>query len=404
MKIKELVSSISTDPSIFNHFFNAFNDKDNDSSAHIFYLILLNNPELNVATNVSNSANGLSKYNEILANPEKFNDITSKVAELFIKYNNCELIFEINNRKNTKEFIKLIFLILVENTNIFKFISEECIIENELFIYDSLTTSINDDERYNTFIKIYVSSTEIVEKLMLREFDCKFSSLYLAVYKVMNLPDSEFSKFIISKLKELKKEDWVKEIESLDKYRNTFYLIIEMVNKKSILGLDREFYEVLIEHYQKLKTGGAVNIYISENWVILLNALDKNNRATFISNVIDDIIGIDGNADKIIDLFGEALFECDLIKDNSDRLMRISFERFLDNKNEREIKWMNDILSKCPQIISNCKSYTIKTFEGKIKSELSDEGTPDNIKPLIAHTASLMGIEFKESETKKDGE
>ena len=120
----------------------------------------------------------------------------------------------------------------------------------------------------------------------------------------------------------------------------------------------------------------------------------------FKKDLIDELLSdVDISKNKLLDICGNDIIDSQIIYENADNIVRKLFVKILERKDDIELNWMKNVLTKCKDLENRCIDAFLH-FKDCIKNEsLKDLET--NIENIIQEIAILANVKILKDSNKK---
>ena len=339
---------------LFHHFHRI--DASNDVKAKALFMIpfLKIVPTGTIQGNIGHSGAGLNLFNKISSDPTKQQEVVNNFADLSIEYSLIDTLIELpSNAPNTSNFVYATMNVISK--------------ENEI----------------------------LGEKLISRDFNTKFSKMYSIVLSTKH--SEKLTYFLIDGLKNIDKNKWLSELQNEGDLLELLFEFIKLGNKPD---LSRNFSDALLEHAKHLIVNNIE--FEPSKGEKLYEALNEYAKIVFLKNLLDFIIDSENATDHVLNVYGKLLSGCDILTKKADNLVLKGFKSFIGRKTIIELKWLNEVILNCPDILDNCDISSKEDFKDRIIELYNSDEIKDDIRNLIDPLADQIGIKFLKSEENID--
>ena len=335
------------------HLFHQIHGANDDAKAISLCLIPILQivPNGNPRQHINNSQAGLNKFNAIMKSPESYTHIVSCFARHVVKFSTFETCLELPvEAPNTSNFICETMEAIAKEESLAKMLTE----------YD---------------------------------FNVDNSRIYsIALKKIDPNYEQKFAEFLISGFKNIDLNTWFSEMHHDG---STLQLLVDVVDTGHQPELTTNFQDALLEHAKHLIEGNAELHPSKDNWYKVYSALASHTKITFLKKLLDMVIRYeDDSTDKILDIYGELLVDCNILNNDADDLVLVGFKNFIEKMSDVELTWMNNVISNCPTILTACELQSKMDFEDRMILALNNDELSEEIQGLLGTIAKQLGIDI----------
>ena len=106
----------------------------------------------------------------------------------------------------------------------------------------------------------------------------------------------------------------------------------------------------------------------------------------------------DDSTDKILDIYGELLVDCNILNNDADDLVLVGFKNFIEKMSDVELTWMNNVISNCPTILTACELQSKMDFEDRMTNALNNNESNEETQELLSAIAKQLGIDVPQKD------
>lgn len=395
---EEVLETMVANGDCHHHLHSAFTKKESITTSLCIYLILkykfISVPPL--PTPVGKTLEGVKNYQSIIGDSNLIDFAIDDFVDLLISNNDTNMLFDEHMRK--KEFQSIRYAIvkqLCDRDNLVELVNVDMFLNNEACFYSALET-----KKYQLVVDQYIENAELENHVVSLPFNSFLASLYGAIVNSSKSKLDKMQTYILSGLKSIKREEWVKELDA--EYYNVFRLLRDLHDKKIKVGLRTDYREALDEYKALVIKGSVPKAALSEHWSVFMAVLDNNLRKTYIDQIIDEIIERTDEAVAIIGLFGTTLMDCKRLEGKIDQIVSKGFRRFFEKSNIVALEWVNSVLQSCPKIIKKCSEENRETFIDFVRTKLEGNQLEGDLSKIMEKMGAELGIEIKEDEAPEE--
>lgn len=373
--------------------------KDDKTKALCLVPILKINPAGDVQQGIGKSSHGLNLYHRIKSEPMNYPQIVDNFAEITIQLSLIDYLIELPRKVDTVSlFVSANMEVIAKQSDAYKLLPPLKLYPYLSFLEESLS-----EDTFNKLLGQMVQKSSLIDILITNGFNVKISKTYLSIYKNLKYrSDGKYNDFLINGIKEIPRETWDSELKT---HGDLLKLIDEIVKSGIQLNLTTKFQDALLDHAKYLIKDNPDLQNTDIEWKNVYNALDENSKSILLEDIIDKIIESDKSIDSILIIYWEILKECDVLVKMADHLVRHGFKKFIEMNNLNELKWLNEVLSHCPKILTACDSASKNDFKMRITEAWENELNEENENILI-NIANQVGVKLptKDKEDSEDNQ
>jgi hypothetical protein len=180
-------------------------------------------------------------------------------------------------------------------------------------------------------------------------------------------------------------------------------LVDALVQEGVSIGLSKAFHDALLEHACGVLEGQYLPYKFRAGNI--LKALSADSQTTFLRNLCDKlIIKSDIPCASILKLYGEILIQSGVLKEEADRVVRLWFTKMLERQDKDELAWLEQTMRDQPEILTQSKSETQKTFRYEIRSALENVDEDKDVKQLVEAIAEMIDPELTQEQSEPETE
>jgi len=375
------ISPIAKSGRIFHNYYSFKDNPDNTLFFPILFFIIRYNKDDNIDNNIGNANNGKREYDNLLRNPENYNDLVIKFFNFVISEKLVEKFIE-TEKESAKKIIGQFIKEISAKKDVIEIIPPNVLYKYEGKFYNNLEKSdyFNLIHKYDINILVDICKTT--------KFNYVSASFYKGIVDAPSYSDLNFNVYLSDNLDNLKKDIWLNEFSK--DYYTIFDLLESLKNKMHLSNLKSFYSDAMLELIIKSQNDDKIFEKFKKRWETIKYSFSKDTLITFKKDLLDGLIKkSDDYIDKIIEIIGTDFFDCSILINNSDRFLRILMKNIL-KRNESESKEFNTIelsfakiyLTKCKELkdVAATEYANIKDIVNKIDAEK----LPENIKILIS--------------------
>lgn len=384
---EQAFSTLIKDGHLFHHLHAAHTKERSSITALLLYTILKYNPGATTALTDGNIDSGVNLLTAIKSDPSQIDDALEELALLLIDNSAVgEFLDDLDEHSEYSEIRRDLLIRLTKRSDLTDVLPTTRFIENEEEFYLG-----QQHEDYLGVIIRYLREGNLEQALLEGTFNPDRTKLYHGIVEIEDTKTDAFFIWLVSGLNAIGRERW--EIEFSKESGNLFELILALKKTGTKIDLGIAFQDAL-SHYKKDFAAGATHpAALEENWTELLYSLKESNRVTFIERVIEEIISSDETAGKLIQLFGESLFECERLYAKSDQLVATGFENFCGPDRSLELEWFTQAVERCPKLVKKAKTAYRDNLKDRTQSLLNDDATDEKTRMILNRLAEHIGLE-----------
>lgn len=378
----------------FNYLAGSHSEKNGTVSSLIFLITFENNPTFQASISEGHIPAGAQHMRNLLTRSEDYKYCFDQFANLLIIYHKVDWFLGLlKKHANFEAFVQMIIKNLSLRKDFAKCFSPKNIIEHETDFYNAL----GDD--YKAFILRYAAKRPLLDELMEGKFEPHLASLYLAVYLADQRKIDKYLESMVTALCDISEDIWIKQLE--EDSENLYDLVAQLSADDVKINLSKE-YQKALNQYQQMKMAGKNIGKIDKIWHRLLIALEPSIRDTHIYNVADNILDRDKSYDKLIDLFGSDLLDCDVLQGLSDNIVRLGFSEFYYADRLEALRWLSNALRSCPDILKKSNTSFKADLRESVKNELKKMDSSTDKGQILLEIAKTLRIKIPMGEPDKN--
>ncbi|MDY6865457.1 MAG: P-loop NTPase fold protein [Halobacteriota archaeon] len=388
------LASLASQGHLLHHFHKVFGSNNQMTTAICLIPLLKTIPGGNVQQHVGNSQAGFNNFKSILGAPAQHSGTVKKFAELVIQFWSIEDLLKLpEENPSTSDFVSATMEVIAKRDDAHELLHPSLILSQHQPLSQELS-----EGTFKGLIEQSIQNSSLVDSLVDHGFDVSFSKIYLIVFRANKEKNyQKFIEFLINGMKKVDKEIWVSELQNAGQL---IELVIDLVGSGIQLNLSISLQDALFDHAGSL-IGGSLDFQFSKDrWKYLCDALDTDSKNTFLRNLLDIIVSSDKTTEKVLEVYGEELKNCDFLTGIADSLVRNGFKQFIERMSDIELKWLSEVLSVCPEILNKCPQESKTDFENRVTGAWND-GLNKEAQAIFVDIAKQLKIDLP---TKKEVE
>jgi len=378
---------------LMHHLHQAIASKDGKAITVCIFPLFEKLPDGKIQQQIGNSAAGVSNYNTIMSNPNKYTDVVKEFAQLVIGSSRTDNLFEISNKApNTTNFVNAVFEEIAKQENAHQLLMPQQIINHYSFLCGAISPVTFDN-----LLKQSIKLSSLEKELINNGFNIHLASLYIKVFQHKSGEGSEaFARFLTEGVRSVDKDTWCSE---LTEEGDLLKLLVGLVESGNDLGVTTNFLDALENHAQQLIEGKASVKQLSDKWRFILNALKPNSKKTFLRNLRDKICSVQTSLDMLFGLYGDYLADDELLQEKADEVVRQLFKGIIDRKGIVELNWLTRVVEASKNIFEKCPDESRRDFETRVQNAFWLNGLSEEVQPKIQKIAELLGVDLNKKKS-----
>ncbi|MGH9428121.1 MAG: hypothetical protein ACRD2L_17700, partial [Terriglobia bacterium] len=327
---------------------------------------------------------GRNIYRTIVGNPTKYPLILKETSELASSLACGELILSRASDTNTaRPFVEQVLQEMVTRPDALDLFSPATLAGQWPQARQALGAN------FDAHLASLCSQGKMLDYLAEAEFSIDHAALYrLALQKK---PAEPLLSASVGRLRDLSKDQW---LEGLKEGSELVELVGEVLKSVPDVGIGHALQDALVEIATSVVFGQAVVHLDRPAFDKLLAALSEEQAELVMRHIRDEVIETDADTSALVDVFGTALSNCDLLAERADDLVRRGFRQMLERRITTELSWMASVLEQCPDLLKQAKMASRSDFKERVK-ELIEEAVSPEGSTDVQRIARVLKLEKK---------
>lgn len=334
-----------------------------------------------------NGPNTVAYLASIKADPSQtqFGPILSDVANLFVRH--ARLAQAITTCKATPVNNALVSDIFSRIGRIVAFASDDYLAA--FFGHYSFLKQIFQPAAFDEILSKIIQVAGAEARVIEMTFTLDDFELYTGYLNAQRSLLHAFGDYLFAGTIAVRKQEWQKQLTA-DGPAMKLLLPLRALRGEGWLG--DQFQDALVDHARAI-LDGAVPVNLSREWAVVVQALEPKRQSVLLKNIRDEVLSSDvgSNALQVLKLYQNEFESSTVLDEDADRIVRLLFVKFVQERNEEGLVWATAIVSKRPAIKSRASSDSIDDLTGRLR----DLSTQENISDELRHAVERLGAALR---------
>jgi hypothetical protein len=329
--------------------------------------LLLYNPTGATATQAGNSPQGQSTYQAILASPDQHKGTVAQLLALVIAHSVLEDILNSSSQIGNPATVGELVGRVIEQEHLRRFIRPDVLISRWVQF-----TDLVPEKSLETLLTYMARELDLFSSIRAREFEMGDIPLHLAVLNTTGgRGRAAYVASLGESLRALPDEAWREALSS-----DTSPLVTLMLAVKEIreVNLERPFSDALLTHVASVIAGETPPSKWDDLFGEMLEALEENERLTFLRNLRDRLIDVGQETDISVALryYGAAAAGSHLLEEKADDIVRRLGSAMVGRGELAEIEWLVNAV-RAQDLRDKAESESVRALQRRIETRLGDD-------------------------------
>ena len=335
-------------------------------------------PNGDIKATPGQAGSGIDIFRAVVSSPSTQGALIKGLADHVRKFDRVSVL--LNSARSSPNVIPLV-------NSVLKIIGSEpepwlCIRADQLVSNNEVLRRALTPDVFSSIVAHLAGDRSLRSSLMGMKFDPKDLDLYLASFRAERTHD-QFSEHLATCLRQMTKAEWGVLFASGSVGVD---FISELQQTSGALDLDVEFEDALLQFAKKVNQGSAPMPPNPENWPKLVRAMKRPVQETFINKLVNLVSDSSDSQEKLLILFGAVFFVPEVLSLYSEKMVQSAFSEILGRMRASELKWMSDLMSQNPRLLSSVSGPARRGFESRLTTALEKR---DNSQEVLAVLQSI---------------
>ena len=366
---EQALRSLVTEGSIASHIWTAVSGKNNEMMARCLFVYMDTMPTLAKQGDVNQSGPGYEELQKWQSAPPK--GLPEELAKLLSQYKCEEMLFTVLDKIPGASNLVGKTLAAVDASDLGrKFLTPEVILQRWSFIKGHFDPS--------ALAKRFAGDGRLSALSIQDGFQRERTHLYEAI--VESCPeDTIFRNWCAEELRKIERDTWLGEIQSKDS--GLISLALACKGKGTHLDLRQPFLDALRTHANKLVKKEVGKPPKADEWPILLDLLNKDERVFFRDQIYELLQSNAGQAGEALFLIYGSEIPSDYLRNDPSVVTKV-LGPMIDSRNAPGLQWVRDKFVEDPRILDKTKGAHKVVFIHRLEEELAGNKNDDANKYL----------------------
>ncbi len=344
-------------------------------------------PDGQLPSHSGQSQQGTQYYSEVLAHPDKYEDLVKSVSQLAARFRRLPFLLGETLAPQTHAFVSRVLDLIASGPDAVQHLSPSVVIDHYAVLRQRLSK-----QRLEAHVATLVQKAALLPEFATRGFSVELADLYLLVLRVPSAgEDHAYREFLITGLRSVDQATWADQLSHEGPLSDLAMTLVEL-NCKPDLGPALQ--DALRDHAQSLLNDQSLPSELHDRWVHLLDALKKTSRKTFLRDLRDLLLRSPRSFLRpILQLYGQALLESGVLSEQSDDIVRNLFPQIVTRAEPSELDWLNTAVAESPGILPKAEDASRQVLADRVRTRLTEEDIQPEAMQRLEQVARTMGLD-----------